>query len=194
VIAVIALLAALGGTVYAANKIKGSQIAKNSIPGNRLKSKSISGSRLKPDTLTGKQIKEKSLKQVPDAAHADNATHATSADNATTVNGHAAACGTGTIPFAGACWETAARTATTWAPAAAVCTSAGGSLPDAADLQSFAQNSGVTLANTDEWASDIDHVAALNTFTVATVSKTGSINNDASTDTKQYRCVIPLVH
>jgi hypothetical protein len=46
VVAVAALFFALGGTVYAAGKISGSQIKPNSIPANRIK----------PNSLTGAQI------------------------------------------------------------------------------------------------------------------------------------------
>ncbi len=61
VIACIALFVALGGSVYAANKINGKQIRKSSLPGNRLKPKTVTARRIKPNTLTGRQIKPKSL-------------------------------------------------------------------------------------------------------------------------------------
>jgi len=69
IVALIALLVSLGGTVYAASKISGKTIKRGSEPGNRLKK----------DTVTGKQVKESTLATVP------NATHATNADNAATV-------------------------------------------------------------------------------------------------------------
>jgi len=58
VIAMLALMAALGGTVYAASKINGKSIKKNSIPGNRLKKQ----------TVTGKQIKLSTLGAVPNSS------------------------------------------------------------------------------------------------------------------------------
>lgn len=58
IVALIALFAALGGTVYAAGKINGKTIKVNSEPGNRLKD----------DTVTGKQVNESSLSVVPDAS------------------------------------------------------------------------------------------------------------------------------
>jgi hypothetical protein len=45
VISCLALFLALGGTVYAAAKINGSQIKPKSIPGNRIKPGTITGSR-----------------------------------------------------------------------------------------------------------------------------------------------------
>jgi hypothetical protein len=64
VIAVLALFFALGGTVYAASKISGSQIKPKSIPANRIKPRSLTGSQIKPGSLTGSQIAESSLKGV----------------------------------------------------------------------------------------------------------------------------------
>ncbi len=62
VVATFALFLVLaGGTVYAANKISGSQIKKNSLAGNRLKS----------NTVGGKKIKESKLGTVPNAASAN---------------------------------------------------------------------------------------------------------------------------
>ncbi|HEY5943495.1 MAG TPA: hypothetical protein VIT89_11635 [Solirubrobacterales bacterium] len=68
VIACLALFIALGGSVYAANKISGKQIKKSSLPGNRIKPKTIPANRIKPNSLTGKQINEKTLTGVSAAA------------------------------------------------------------------------------------------------------------------------------
>jgi len=61
VVAFIALFVALGGSVYAAGKISGTQIKPGSVPGNRIKSKSLTGKQIKPGSLTGAQIKAGSL-------------------------------------------------------------------------------------------------------------------------------------
>ncbi len=52
-IAVVALFAALGGTVYAAGKLDGRQIKPKSMPGNRLAPGSLPANRLKPGSITG---------------------------------------------------------------------------------------------------------------------------------------------
>jgi hypothetical protein len=62
-IAVIALFASLGGSVYAASKIDGSQIRKASIAGNKLKA----------NTVRGSKILESSLGRVPRAQSANTA-------------------------------------------------------------------------------------------------------------------------
>lgn len=61
VVAFVALFVALGGSVYAAGKLSGSQIKPNSIPGNRIKPKTLTGKQVKPGSLTGTQIKAGSL-------------------------------------------------------------------------------------------------------------------------------------
>lgn len=61
VVAFVALFVALGGSVYAAGKISGTQIKPGSVPGNRIKAKSLTGTQIKPGSLTGTQIKAGSL-------------------------------------------------------------------------------------------------------------------------------------
>lgn len=61
VVACLALFIALGGSVYAAGKISGTQIKANSIPGNRVKAKTLTGKQIKPGSLTATQVKAGSL-------------------------------------------------------------------------------------------------------------------------------------
>ena len=122
-ISVLALLLALGGTVYAANRINGRTIRARSIPGNRLRLRSVPANRLRPGVLgrqitgplTGADIDENSLGTVPSAIHAqsadtarsaidaETALNAVNAVDAQTVNGFGAGCAAGSRPFAGAC-------------------------------------------------------------------------------------------
>ncbi|MSO42587.1 MAG: hypothetical protein EXQ70_12000 [Solirubrobacterales bacterium] len=53
VIAVIALIAALVGTAYAAKKINGKSIKNASIPGKKLKSNTVTGAKVNESTLEG---------------------------------------------------------------------------------------------------------------------------------------------
>lgn len=61
VVAFIALFVALGGSVYAAGKISGTQIKAGSVPGDRVKPKSLTAKQIKPKSLTGRQIKPDSI-------------------------------------------------------------------------------------------------------------------------------------
>ena len=127
------------------------------------------------------------------AIDAQTAVNAVNAVDATTVNGHGAGCLAGTTPFAGACWQTSANETPVTAPvAAAACAAQGGTLPEALELAAFAQQPDITLSS-DEWAGDIPAVSGINLYAVVTVSPTGAIGYSLSTDTRTYRCVIPIV-
>lgn len=213
VVAGIALVAALSGTVYAAGKINGHSIKAKSLPGNRLVVGSVPGNRLKPGSIRGShlapgsitttQIDLSTLGQVPSATYADaagsaqdaeTAQNAVNAENAKTVGGYAAGCKTGTRLFAGACWQVLPNDTALNAPAAASsCASQGGELPDALSLVAWSQEPGVTLAIGDEWSQDIPSFTSLNAYSVATVAASGEIGASVSTATKKFRCVIPLV-
>ncbi len=212
-VACVALVAALGGTVYAAAKIDGKTIKAKSLPGNRLTPGSVPGNRLQPGALTGSalapgsitgtQVDASTLGQVPSAVHADSADsardaqtalNAVSAIDATKVNGHSAGCATPSRFFAGACWQSTSSEAAVSAPAAAQsCATQGGELPSALALAAFSQQPGIALAPGDEWTGDIPVISGPDEYGVITVSASAEMNWTLSTATKKYRCVIPLV-
>jgi hypothetical protein len=213
-VAVLALLIALGGTVYAARRINGRSIVARSIPGNRLRPRSVAANRLRPGVLgrqfrgplTGADIDEGSLGTVPSAVHAqsadtavsardaDTALNAVNAVNAQTVNGFGAGCASGSERFAGACWDASASESAATAPAAAAaCAARGGALPEALQLVAFAEQEGVKLDEGDEWSSDIASVSGLDLYSVVTVSSESKVDFDLSTSLHNYRCVLPLV-
>jgi hypothetical protein len=219
VVAGLALFVALGGTVYAAKKarVDGKTVKVKSLPGNRLKLRSIPANRLKPSVLkgvlaaqsgpiTGAEIDELTLGQVPEAAHAisadtaqsavdaQTAVNAVNAINAQTVNGHGAGCLPGTQQFAGACWQSSYSETAVSAPAAAnACAVQGGALPEALQLAAFSQQPGVVLDSGTEWSSDIPVVSSPGLYGVVTVAASGEVASTASTNTRKYRCVIPLL-
>jgi hypothetical protein len=219
VVACLALFVALGGTVYAAKKarIDGKAVKVKSLPGNRLKPRSIAANRLKPGVLkgvlaaqsgpiTGAEIDELTLGQVPEAAHAisadtaqsavdaQTAVNAVNAINAQNVNGHGAGCLPGTQQFAGACWQSSASETAVSAPAAAnACAVQGGTLPEALQLAAFSQQPSVVLDSGTEWTSDIPVVSSPGLYGVVTVAASGEVASTASTNTRKYRCVIPLL-
>jgi hypothetical protein len=212
-VACVALVAALGGTVYAAGKINGktikvkslpgNRLALGSLPGNRLKAGALTGSALAPGSITGIQVDASTLSQVPSAVHADNADsardaqtalNAVNAIDATRVNGHSAGCRPPDRFFAGACWQSASSEAAVSAPAAALsCATQGGELPSALALAAFSQQPGIALAAGDEWTGDLTNVSGPDLYAVVTVSASAVMSPAISTATKKYRCVIPLV-
>jgi microcystin-dependent protein len=219
VLAGLALFVALGGTVYAAKKgrLDGKAVKVKSLPGNRVKPHSIPTNRLNASVLkklasvqsgqvTGAEINELTLAQVPEAAHAteaDTAKSATDAQtalsavnavNAQTLNGHGAGCLPGTRLFAGACWQASFSETAVSAPAAATsCAVQGGTLPEALQLAAFSQQPGVSLHEGGEWTSDIPVVSSPGLYGVVTVSASGEVASTASSNTRRFRCVIPLV-
>jgi hypothetical protein len=217
VLSAIALFVALGGSVYAAKqaKLNGKAIRAKSLPGNRLQPRSVPANRLKPGVLSearisaplsGADINEVTLGTVPSAAHAEHADSAQSATdaqtavnavnavNAQTVNGYGAGCMPGTRLFAGACWQNKPSEAAATAPlAAAECASQGGALPDALHLAAFAKQPGINLDEDDEWSGEVMTVSGPNVYSVITVSAASVVYFTLSTETKHYRCVIPLV-
>lgn len=222
-VATVALMAALGGTVYAAGKINGHAIKVKSLPGNRLAPGSVPANRLKPGTIpstqlapgsiqgdrlapgsvTGLQVDVSTLGQVPSAVYADHAEaakdaetalNAANAENAHRINGYEAGCKQGTTPFAGACWQASpATTALNLPAAAASCANQGGELPTALSLTAFAHMPGVTIAAGDEWTSSLWTFSGVDAYSAATVSTTGTVGSSLSTNTKKFRCVLPLV-
>lgn len=228
VVAAVALVAALGGTVYAAghanrhrvngHKIKpkslpGNRLALHSVPANRLRPGtipstalapgSVSGDRLAPGSVTGVQVDVSTLGQVPSsvsaehaetAKDAETALYAVSAENAQRVNGYEAGCRGSTVLFAGACWQTTpSSTALTPANAAAACANEGGELPDPLLLAAFSQQPGISIASGDEWTNGVTNVSGPGLYAVVTVSSSATVSSEVGTNTKKFRCVLPLV-
>ncbi|MGD9735858.1 MAG: hypothetical protein AB7V58_09665 [Solirubrobacterales bacterium] len=211
-VACLALMVALGGSVYAAAKIDGHSVRRGSLPGNRLVRGSLPGNRLKPGTLqgsdvapgslTGVEVDARTLGQVPEAAHADSATTARSANTAiaattaaeaSRLNGHVAACAASQRLFAGACWELQPTGALPAPQAAAVCAARGGELPAALALAAFAGEPGVALAAEGEWSGEIPVVSGPNQYAMVTVSQSGAVSSDLHQSLHPFRCVVPLV-
>ncbi|MGN6202500.1 MAG: hypothetical protein ACTHNY_08855 [Solirubrobacterales bacterium] len=222
-VAIVALVAALAGTVYAAGKINGHAIKVKSLPGNRLAlgsvpanrlkpgtipstqlaPGSISGDRLAPGSVTGLQVDVSTLGQVPSAVHADTAESAKDAEtalnaanavNAQNLNGYHAGCKAGTRLFAGACWQVVANSsALNPAAAAGTCANEGGELPDPLLLAAFSQQPNITLAAGDEWSNTVTNVSGSNLYAVVTVSSSGAVDSELATETRKFRCVMPLL-
>jgi hypothetical protein len=80
IVAVVALVAALGGTAIAANRINGNLIQPKTVGGGKLKQftggllkkQSLGGGKVKPNTLTGFQVNESTLSTVPSSNTANS--------------------------------------------------------------------------------------------------------------------------
>ncbi len=83
IVAIVALVAALGGSAYAANKIGTNQIKANAITAGKIKKEAVTGSKIKNGAVTGSKIDLSSVGTVPSATHASTADSATKANEAT---------------------------------------------------------------------------------------------------------------
>jgi len=211
-VACLALMVALGGSVYAAARIDGHSVRRESLPGNRLERASVPGNRLRkgtlgggrivPGSLTGVQVDAATLGKVPEASRADSAATArsantaiaaTSAVEASRLNGHVAACTATQRLFAGACWELQVTAAVTAPEAAAACAARGGELPAALALAAFGAQPDVALAFEGEWSGEVTNLSGPNIYAVVMVSQSGTISSDLHQVPHPFRCVIPLV-
>lgn len=211
-VACLALMVALGGSVWAAARIDGRSVRPGSLPGNRVERASLPGNRLQPGTLrggriepgslTGVQVDASTLGKVPEAARADSAGSARSANTALVadsanealrLNGHVAGCTASQRLFAGECWELAASPAATAPQAAATCAARGGELPAALTLTAFGAQPGIELAFEGEWSGDVTNVAGPQIYAVVTVSRGGIVSSEVATAAHPFRCVIPLL-
>lgn len=100
VISIVALVAALGGTAWAAHKVGSGEIKAGAITAAKIKREAVTtaklgsgavvGAKIAPNSVTGAQIDESSLATVPDADHtatANRAASAATADRAATAAG-----------------------------------------------------------------------------------------------------------
>ena len=138
VVAVIALIVALGGTALAAglgkNSVGTKQLKAKAVTGPKIANNAVNGSKVANGSLTGSDINLSQLGTVPSASSS------TEAGNANTVAGHAAACPGGTVLIRGVCFDSSPSSQLIEGVQAAsdFCTGKGGYLPGPLELSSTA--------------------------------------------------------
>jgi hypothetical protein len=136
VISIIALIAALTGTAYAAslgkNSVGSRQLKSKSVTTGKIANNSVTGAKVAKETLTGDDIKVGQLPPVP------NATEAAHAKNADTLGeNHAASCPGGSTLIRGICFDLALNPVVAGVKAAAnACAAKQGYLPTPMELYS----------------------------------------------------------
>ncbi len=127
-IAVFAVLA--GGSAWAASKIDTSQIKKGAVTARKLDNGAVTTKKIQDDAVTGAKAEEASFGQVPDAAHADNATNL----DGKPASDYRLHC-PGNLDRAGdLCYESDLRSAATYPTALKACALDQRRLPDAGEL------------------------------------------------------------
>jgi hypothetical protein len=134
VLAIIAILLALGGNALAFH------LGKNSVGTRQLKKEAVTAPKVKKGTLTGTQINLSTLGTVPSAADAHTAANAQTLDGQTADQLASASklhCPPGTVPAGGVCFDPNNRPKAVWIKALNECASAGGMLPSIAELATW---------------------------------------------------------
>ena len=193
VVAIVALVASLSGSAYAAlgkNSVGPRQLKAKAVKTGKIANNAINGRKVRDNSLTGSDINLGKLGTVPSAFVA------TYSGNANTLGGHAAACPPATALIRGVCYDTASNPAVGSVKAAADgCAAKGGYLPSPLQLYSIR---GVINLGTgtppDYQYSDAYYAntTGVNYRTVV-VDGTGQITEVAVDSAARYVCAYPLV-
>lgn len=195
IISIIALIAALTGTAYAAlgkNSVGSRQLKSKSVTTGKIANNAVTSAKVAKETLTGDDIRISGLPPVPNA---NEATHAKNAD--TLGENHSASCPGGSTLIRGICFDVSLNPPVLGVKAAAnACAAKGGFLPTTMELYSVRNvinlGSGVppNYAVADAYYSD----AGGGSYRTLTVDGAGNIamfgNVDGNT---QFICAYQLV-
>jgi hypothetical protein len=194
VVAVVALIAALSGTAYAAlgkNSVGTRQLKSKAVTSGKIANNAVTSAKVAQGSLTGADINLSALGTVP------SATTATTAGDAGTVGGHSASCPSGTTLIRGVCYDASARgPAPSLTNAADSCASAGGYLPTPMELYSTRSilnlGNGIGLEHmyTDSYYSA---VGTGSNYTTIVVDGTGKLSEQSVESPSKYICAYPLV-
>jgi len=198
IISIIALIAALSGTAYAAlgkNSVGSRQLKSKSVTTGKIANNAVTSAKVAKETLTGDDIRISGLPSVPNA---NEATHAKSAD--TLLGGgenHAASCPGGSTLIRGICFDLALNPAVPGVKAAAnSCAAKGGFLPTPLELYSVRNviNLGTGVAP-DYAVADAYYANTAGTnYRTLTVDGSGKIEELGNVDGNvKYICAYQLV-
>jgi hypothetical protein len=194
IVALIALVAALSGTAYAAlgkNSVGTRQLKAKAVTSGKIANNAVTSAKVAKNSLTGADINVGALGTVP------NADHAGSAGNADTVAGHAASCPGGTVLIRGVCFDaTPNGEAPTLKAAADACAAKGGFLPSPMEIYStrsvlnLGTGVGTSHMYTDSFYSA---VGSGSNYTTVVIDGTGKVTEQSVDAPSQYICAYALV-
>src|SRR4051794_19141462 len=195
IISIIALIAALSGTAYAAlgkNSVGSRQLKSKSVTTGKIANNAVTGAKVAKETLTGDDIRVSGLPSVPNA---NEATHAKNAD--TLGENHAASCPGGSTLIRGICFDLALNPAVAGVKAAAnSCAAKGGFLPTPMELYSVRNviNLGTGVAPDYAVADAYYSNTAGSQYRTLTVNGSGQIEEFQNVDgLTKYICAYQLV-
>lgn len=193
IVAIIALIASLSGSAYAAlgkNTVGPRQLKAKAVKTGKISNNAVNGAKVANNSLTGQDINLNALGTVPAAVSAAHA------GNANTVSGHAAACPPATTLIRGTCFDSASNPVASSVQAAADgCAARGGYLPGPLELYSTrgVLNLG-TGVGTDSQYTDTYYAntSGVNYRTIV-VNGTGAMTEQAFDSDAEYICAYSLV-
>jgi hypothetical protein len=198
VVAIVALIASLSGTAYAAlgkNTVGSKQLKSSAVKTGKIANNAVTSGKVADKSLTGADINLGALGTVP------SATNAGQVGNANTVGGHAASCPPATTLIRGICFDSSSN-----APAgnlkAAIdsCAAKGGYLPTPMKLYSTRTilNLGTGIESDHQYTSayygdsKVEPPEGPDHRTIV-INGTGAISEYDPDDPSEYICAYPLV-
>ena len=203
IIAIIALIASLSGSAYAAiaqdskqlkrNIVGTKQLKRNAVKTGKIRNNAVRGRHVRNGSLTGQEFRLSAMGTVPSA---NAAAHA---GNAGTITGRAAACPGGTTLIRGICFDSASNPVAGSVKAAADgCAAKGGWLPSPQELYSTrgVLNLGTGIG-TDHQFTDTYYGQKApepnGTYRTVVINGTGTMTEVDVNATAEYICAYPLI-
>jgi hypothetical protein len=194
VIAVIALIAALSGTAYAAlgkNSVGSRQLKAKAVTTGKLADNAVNSAKVAKGSLTGADINVDALGTVPSAVSASNA------GNSNTVGGHSASCPGGTTLIRGVCFDSSSNGPVNGIKTAAdACAAKGGYLPTPMALYSTRQvlNLGTGVGSDHQFTDSYYSLAGSGSnYETIVIDGTGKISELEVDQASRYICAYALV-
>jgi hypothetical protein len=193
VIAVIALIASLTGTAFAAlgkNSVGTRQLKSKAVTTGKIANNAVNGAKVANGSLTGSDINLGALGTVPSATDAANA------GNAGTVGGHSASCPAGTTLLRGLCFDSSSNPVAADLKAAAdACATKGGYLPSPMTLFSVRRviNLGTGVGTDKQFTDTYYGNTTGGSYSTVVIDGTGAVSEQGVGSPAEYICVYPLV-
>jgi hypothetical protein len=200
VISVIALIATLTGTAYAAlapHSVSSRQLKPHAVTNAKFADSAVTGQQVAKTTVDGKDFNLSNFETVPAA------TSVGSAANSNLVNGHPAACPGGTILIRGSCYDSAPQGPVLGVKGASdACAARGGFLPTTAEALSLrgaislGDGTGTNSVFTDSINADTTGVKYVTTVVNDSGAKYERLENESKEEIAvfHYVCAYRLVH
>lgn len=193
VVAVIALIAALTGTAFAAlgkNTVGSRQLKRKAVTTGKIANNAVNGQKVANRSLTGADINLGALGTVPSAVEASHAA------NADAISGHPASCPAGTTLIRGVCFDSVSNGPPVDLKAASeACAARGGYLPGPMQLYSVKGilNLGSGVGSDQQLTDSVYADDGGGNYWTISVDGTGTLERQQISELGRYFCVYPLI-